>query len=146
MPGDGILFPFQSRRRDVIGPADSSRHCIMVSVNRILIAVMAALFSGCLAGTAAPPRDGRDGVHFSFLAPGASSVVIAGTFNRWDREKHRLNGPGRDGVWTITIPLPPGRYEYLFVINGTAWARDPEAPYTDDGLGGANSVLIVPPD
>ncbi len=35
-----------------------------------------------------------------------------------------------DGKWTVTIPLPPGRHEYKFVVDGQ-WCCEPgcEAEY-----------------
>jgi hypothetical protein len=41
-------------------------------------------------------------------------------------------------------PLPPGRYEYKFVIDGVTWKEDPNNPQrVDDGFSGFNSLLIV---
>lgn len=85
-------------------------------------------------------------VLFSLRAPSASSVSVAGSFNRWDPASHRLAGPDGEGRWTITILLPPGRHEYLFVINGADWLPDPLALSADDGMGGRNSVLLVAPE
>ena len=84
-------------------------------------------------------------VRFSIRALSAKSVALAGTFNHWDPEKDRLAGPDRDGIWTITLPLADGRYEYCFVINGKDWMPDPSAPSVDDELGRRNSVIIVAP-
>jgi 1,4-alpha-glucan branching enzyme len=55
-----------------------------------------------------------------------------------------LSGPDKKGFWSLTLPLAGGRYEYLFVINGTIWLPDPKAASVDDGLGGRNSVIEVP--
>jgi 1,4-alpha-glucan branching enzyme len=118
----------------------------MVTFRRILTAFLIVAWSGCHASAPTHSGDGRHGVRFSLRAPGASSVGLVGAFNRWDPKAHRLTGPGPDGVWTITISLPRGRYEYLFIINSTEWSLDPAAPFADDGLGGRNSVLVVPPD
>ncbi len=102
------------------------------------------LLSGCtqlLPGTDDVPR----GVVFSFLAPSSSSVAIAGSFNQWDPKRDQFSGPDKKGVWKIALPLSAGRYEYLFVINGNEWVPDPAAPKVDDGLGGANSLVVVSP-
>lgn len=88
--------------------------------------------------------DIHQGVSFSFFAPSASSVAIAGSFNQWDPKRDQLGGPDKKGVWKIALPLATGRYEYLFVINGKEWALDLSAPSVDDGLGGANSLVVVP--
>jgi len=107
----------------------------------LLLLVQAA---GCSAPLHAPQAAEPAAVQLSFRAPAAVTVAVAGTFNRWDPGSHRLAGPGPDGLWTITLPLPPGRYEYLFLVNGTDWVLDPGASATDDGIGGRNSVLVVP--
>lgn len=112
-------------------------------MRRILLAAgFVALFSACAVRppeTVVTPR----GVRFAMPAPKAGSVAVAGSFNGWDAGAHVLAGPDEHGVWTVTLPLPPGRYEYLFVINGTEWAADPSAPAVDDGFGGRNSVIVV---
>ncbi len=102
------------------------------------------LFAGC-APKSLEPVALQDGVHFSYSAPSAKTVFIAGSFNRWDPRAHALTGPDRDGVWTIVLPLPPGRHEYRFVVNGKDWVLDPSAPSEDDGLGDRNSFVAVGP-
>jgi len=83
------------------------------------------------------------GVRFSMEAKDAKKVAIVGSFNQWDPEKDVLSGPDGDGMWKITILLPEGRYEYLFLINGEEWVLDPTVPFVDDGLGGKNSVVSI---
>jgi 1,4-alpha-glucan branching enzyme len=85
----------------------------------------------------------KEGVSFSLYAPGAKSVAIAGSFNAWDTHKDRLSGPDKKGLWAIVLPLPEGRYEYLFVINEKEWRPDPFVPEVDDGFGKKNSMLQV---
>lgn len=87
----------------------------------------------------------HEGVRFSFLAPSAKSVSIAGSFNRWSPGRDSLTGPDKKGIWTIVLPLPPGRYEYRFVVNGREWVLDPSVPFVDDGLGDRNSLFTVEP-
>ena len=74
-----------------------------------------------------------------------AKVAVAGAFNGWSMDKDQL-AVGPDGVWTVTLPLKPGRYGYKFVVDGK-WTLDPENPQTEDnGLGDKNSVLIIPGD
>ena len=68
------------------------------------------------------------------------SVTVAGSFNGWNTRNLPLKREG--GVWTTTLVLPPGSYEYMFVENGKRWVTDPLAPHTrDDGFGNRNAVL-----
>ncbi len=100
--------------------------------------------AGCAPKSLAPVVL-QDGIRFSYSAPSAKSVSIAGSFNHWDPRSNALTGPDRNGVWTIALPLPPGRYEYRYVVNGKDWFLDPSAPSVDDGLGDRNSILVVGP-
>ena len=68
------------------------------------------------------------------------SVSVAGSFNGWNTRNLPLKKEGT--VWTTTLVLPPGSYEYMFVENGKRWVTDPLAPHTrDDGFGNRNAVL-----
>ena len=89
------------------------------------------------------PEVRRDGVYFSFYAPEAKSIAISGSFNHWDLSKDLLTGPDKHGFWSIILPIPEGRYEYLFVVNGKELKLDPGAAWVDDGLGGRNSVVVI---
>lgn len=81
---------------------------------------------------------------FTYIARGATSVAVVGNFNDWDLTKNVLTLSG-DSVWTGTIRLAPGRYEYQLVVDGK-WIADPNAQRSArDEFGGTNSVLIVSP-
>lgn len=84
-------------------------------------------------------------VEFTFEAPaGSESVTVAGTFNDWNTEVTPLKRIGNSNIWTTAIALPPGRYEYKFVVNGDQWHQDPEnTERVSDPYGGYNSLLIV---
>ena len=79
-----------------------------------------------------------------FRDPGASDVRIAGDFNGWVPDKGvRSLIESEDGtrVWTKILELPPGQYEYRYVVDGE-WREDPEN--AEDQAGGqARSVLVV---
>ncbi len=48
-----------------------------------------------------------------------------------------------DGKWIKRLVLPPGRYEYRFVVDGQ-WLDDPAAKETvPNPLRGVNAVLVV---
>jgi 1,4-alpha-glucan branching enzyme len=73
------------------------------------------------------------------------SVALAGDFNGWDPIRTPLEQTS-SGAWTVTIPLEPGRYEYMFVVDGKEWIADPFAvEQSDDGFGSRNAVLDVRP-
>ena len=86
-------------------------------------------------------------VRLVVLQPGARTVQVAGDFNGWNPARTSLEEVS-SGAWTVTIPLEPGRYEYMYVVDGRQWMADPfAAEQNDDGFGSRNAVLEVrPPD
>jgi hypothetical protein len=73
----------------------------------------------------------------------ARTVAVAGDFNEWQVEASKMTR-GDDGVWRIRLELPPGRYQYVFVIDDERWIADPRATtVVDSGFSGANSILDV---
>ncbi|MEN3043751.1 MAG: hypothetical protein ABDH37_00840 [Candidatus Hydrothermales bacterium] len=86
------------------------------------------------------------GVRFRFFDIQAKKVCVAGTFNNWDKNANVMEKK-EGGFFEIIIPLPPGRYEYKFVIDDHKWKEDPHNPAkVDDGFGGFNSVFILTHD
>lgn len=82
-------------------------------------------------------------VRLVLVQPDARSVSVAGDFNGWNPAKTKLERTD-GGMWTVTLPLKPGRYEYMFVIDGKEWIADPfAAEGTGDGFGSQNAVLDV---
>jgi len=86
----------------------------------------------------------RDVVQFVFVAPGASEVALVGDFNDWSLGATPMRTVPGNGMWTVTVPLSPGRYRYAFVVDDTTWVRDPSAPPAiESDFGRPNSVLTV---
>jgi len=82
-------------------------------------------------------------VRLVLLQPEARSVSVAGDFNGWNPSETTMERSD-GGVWTTTIPLKPGRYQYMFVIDGKQWIADPLAnEAARDGFGSQNAVLDV---
>lgn len=82
-------------------------------------------------------------VRLVLLQPGARSVAVAGDFNGWNPGQTKLER-SEGGMWTATIPLKPGRYQYMFVVDGKQWIADPLAgEASGDGFGSENAVLDV---
>jgi 1,4-alpha-glucan branching enzyme len=63
-------------------------------------------------------------VEFSCHAPKAEAAFVAGTFNDWKPDAAPLHADLSNGKWSVTLPLPPGRHEYKFVIDGQ-WCCEP---------------------
>lgn len=74
--------------------------------------------------------------------PAGAQVSLVGDFNDWDITT--LPMTLERGVWTVTVPLSPGRHVYAFVANGERWIADPRAPRAPDAdFGRPGSVIIV---
>ena len=88
-----------------------------------------------VASVPAQPR-----VRLEFSRPGAKSVAIAGAFNSWQPEQAKTTG---NGGWVKELTIAPGRYEYMFVVDGQ-WMADPNAKeFAPNPFGGQNSVLVI---
>lgn len=82
-------------------------------------------------------------VVFTVRADPSSKVSLAGSFNNWDPQGREMTDKKNAGIYTATLFLPPGTYEYKFVINGT-WCVDPEcSEWVQNSLGTLNSVRRV---
>jgi len=89
-----------------------------------------------------PPRE----VVIRYRDQGAGDVRIAGDFNGWVPDKGvRSTIEAEDGarVWTKVLILPPGVYQYRYIVDGE-WRIDPANPDSTPGpMGQPNSVLHV---
>ena len=82
-------------------------------------------------------------VRLIIVKPGARTVQVAGDFNGWTPAPLTEVS---DGAWAVTLPIEPGRYEYMYVVDGQQWIADPfAAEQNEDGFGSRNAVLDVRP-
>jgi 1,4-alpha-glucan branching enzyme len=81
-------------------------------------------------------------VRFELSAPEAREVFIAGEFNHWDAKANPLK-KDKNGMWTTSIPLAAGRYEYRFLKDGN-WENDRSCSgCVPNHFGTLNCVRIV---
>jgi hypothetical protein len=96
--------------------------------------------------TASGPNVTPDGVVFNFKTEGRDKkIFLAGSFNEWNpsNAQYLMKDDDGDGVWSITVKLAPGTYQYKYVIDGK-WTQDPYGPAeAADGFGGRNSQFEV---
>ena len=75
-----------------------------------------------------------------------NQVNLFGQFNSWDRNSLPMSDSNGDGIYEISVPLDPGRYEYKFFIDRKELI-DPQNPVkVPNGLGDYNSVIIIDSD
>jgi hypothetical protein len=95
------------------------------------------------------PRVQTQGEHrvpvvFQLNLAEAQTVSVIGTFNGWKGKGYELQFDREKKVWSLLVPLPEGRYEYAFLVNGEKIIADPDSPfYQEDGFGNQNSILIL---
>ena len=82
------------------------------------------------------------GILFSFSSREASSVLVAGDFNRWVAEPLFLVDETA-GLWQKIIPIETGIYHYKYLVNDV-WQTDPFNDCTEPNPhGGFDSVVTV---
>jgi len=81
-------------------------------------------------------------VTFSYVAPEAQTVLLAGDFTDWEKAAVSLK-KDKTGAWKKTLSLPPGRYAYRLLVDGQ-WQDDPQCPTREPNhFGTANCICIV---
>jgi hypothetical protein len=86
----------------------------------------------------------RASVVFTLALPGAHSVAVIGSFNGWNPRGFEMKFDETKKSWSITLPLPEGRHEYAYLVDGEKVVPDPGAVFfQEDGFGNRNSVLIL---
>ncbi|PSC67363.1 SNF1-related kinase regulatory subunit beta-2 isoform B [Micractinium conductrix] len=72
-------------------------------------------------------------------AHGGSHVELEGSFDNWT-QRYTMQRSGKD--FTLVKLLPPGVYQYKFIVDGQ-WRHDPNLPSMYDDMGNINNVLEV---
>jgi hypothetical protein len=73
----------------------------------------------------------------------AQNVIVTGNFNGWREDSFKMTQ--KDGIWTYTLYLKPGKYIYKFIVDGR-WLIDPANQYWEENREGTgNSVLWIKP-
>ncbi|MDR0402157.1 MAG: glycogen-binding domain-containing protein [Treponema sp.] len=89
-----------------------------------------------------PSRGPGGTLTFTFYAESGETVSVAGSFNNWDPFMYELpeTSPGR---YTLSLPLPPGVYQYAFFHRGERFL-DPSNPrrvYSRDGKAASEAAV-----
>ena len=81
---------------------------------------------------------------FVFNGKGAHRVSVVGDFNRWNASSAPMTRASDGELWSITIPVAPGRHMYGFMVDDSIFVLDPYAQKArDPDLGTNSSVIIV---
>ena len=79
-------------------------------------------------------------VEFSLNMPEAKSVQLAADFTEWEAAPIDMIRFG-DGVWSTTVPLPPGDYAYRFLVDGN-WYDEPRVARSNSNSHNLQKALI----
>ena len=66
----------------------------------------------------------RRKVTFSLENADANEVFLIGDFNKWNPKSHPMKSD-ENGAWVRNMIIPPGEYEYKFIVDGQ-WKEDPQ--------------------
>jgi len=81
---------------------------------------------------------------FVFKAANARRVALIGDFNRWDASAKPMTRSPDGELWSVSVPMMPGRHVYAFMVDDSLLVLDPRAPKSrDPDLGAEGSVRIV---
>ena len=81
-------------------------------------------------------------VRFVFVGA-AKSVSLVADFNAWGATPTPLTTDGVKGAWSTSVPVPKGRHEYAFIVDGKRWVADPFAPSSTDDFDTNSSIITV---
>jgi len=95
----------------------------------ILFYICAAVIALAVPGSAyASIEVDEEEVIFRFEHPGEAKVFLAGDFNNWNPTMDGM--VKRGGAWEVRLYLVPGKYRYMFVVDGEN-IPDPDNPNRD---------------
>ena len=95
----------------------------------ILFLICAVLIALAVPGSAYASIEVDDEeVIFRFEHPGEAKVYLAGDFNNWNPTMDGM--VKRGGAWEVRLYLVPGKYRYMFVVDGEN-IPDPDNPNRD---------------
>ena len=97
----------------------------------------------CANKKCAAKKAAAKNVTFTVHADKGKAVYVAGEFNKWNPTAKKMAYKAKGVLYTATVKLAAGTYQYKFVIDGT-WCADPEnANAVANDQGTFNSVITV---
>ena len=82
-------------------------------------------------------------VTFTVHAEAGQDVRLAGSFTDWETKAKKMTFKKNNGVYSATVKLAPGEYQYKFII-GDKWTTDDQnAEFVPNDKGTFNSRLVV---
>jgi hypothetical protein len=81
---------------------------------------------------------------FVFDNRSAHRISVVGDFNKWNPASAPMTRSSDGTLWSVIIPVLPGRHTYGFMVDDSIFTLDPRQPRVrDPELGTEGSVVIV---
>lgn len=128
-------------RRHRQGVFVMTRMHALLAASVVLVALALAWWTA-MSPHSSSESEAHTPVQFVLVAPGATSVGLAGDFNGWNPDATPL-ARGDGGVWSVVLDLSGGAFAYSFVVDGREWRADPAAPAAGEDFGRPSSVVLV---
>ena len=85
-------------------------------------------------------RSGTRDVTLTATVAYAQSVEVTGDFTKWVPVKLLNSG---NGLWTLTLPIAPGKYQMNLRVDGGKWMVPPGVLPLVDEFGGTVGLIII---
>ena len=97
----------------------------------------------CTAKKCAAQKPTLKSVTFTVHAEAGQDVRLAGSFTDWETKAKKMTFKKNNGVYSATVKLAPGEYQYKFII-GDKWTTDDQnAEFVPNDKGTFNSKLVI---
>ena len=97
----------------------------------------------CTKKCAAKKNPALKSVTFTIHAEAGQDVRLAGSFTDWETKAKKMTFKKTNGVYSATVKLAPGEYQYKFII-GDKWTTDDQnAEFVPNDKGTFNSKLVI---
>ena len=97
----------------------------------------------CAAKKCATKKPALKSVTFTVHAEAGQDVRLAGSFTDWETKAKKMTFKKANGVYSVTVKLAPGEYQYKFII-GDKWTTDDQnTEFVPNDKGTFNSRLVV---
>ena len=97
----------------------------------------------CAAKKCATKKPALKSVTFTVHAEAGQDVRLAGSFTDWETKAKKMTFKKTNGVYSATVKLAPGEYQYKFII-GDKWTTDDQnAEFVPNDKGTFNSKLVI---
>ena len=97
----------------------------------------------CAAKKCATKKPALKSVTFTVHAEAGQDVRLAGSFTDWETKAKKMTFKKTNGVYSATVKLAPGEYQYKFIIGDKWVADDQNTEFVPNDKGTFNSKIVV---